>query len=604
MNNSVGLKMNHQLQYLVLICVMIIASNATGSLTAKEQSAASYSTTPWSIRMAQSEMIRHPNRYSSVWDYVPGTVLKGFEQVWNASGDTNYFKYIQSTIDYVITGSGGITGYNGNGFNKYTLDNINEGKAVLLLQRLKGTSKYKIAVDTLRKQLSVHPRVSEGGFWHKLAYPHQMWLDGLYMGAPFLAEYGSLFSDTSIYSDVVKQFTIIENHVRDSATGLLYHAWDETKTRAWANPVTGCSPSFWGRAIGWYAMALVEVLDFLPSDHIGRPAIISILQRLSVGIKNYQDSTHGTWYQVMDQGSKSDNWRESSASCMFVYALAKGIRLGYLDQSFLPIAQKGYTGIINEFISLNIDSSISLNTICSSAGLDTAANGVRNGSYAYYVSGTGTPVANDGKGTGPFIMASVELEKIGFIIPPLNVHSIVSGDSVYLSWTDKSYNAISFRIERKSDLDSQFIEIGSVSKGLATYIDGDLPGGRQYFYRVRAKSAIDSSEYSVVVNATITSETSVNESDNQIHEFTLYQNYPNPFNPSTQISFVVDRREWTTLKIYDLLGREIAILFDGLAEPNITHRLSFDAHSRSSGVYVGVLRSGTRYASRKMLLLK
>jgi unsaturated rhamnogalacturonyl hydrolase len=465
--------------------------------------------------MAQSEMARQPNGYkvgTKTWDYVIGTVLKGFEQVWRSTRDTIYFQYIQKSVDLGVDGSGKIiANYK---FTDYTLDNVNEGKILLLLYNDNelGTAKYKIAADTLRKQLSSHPRVSEGGFWHKKTYTNQMWLDGLYMGSPFYAEYGKIFSDTAAFTDVVKQFTIMENHTRDTITSLLYHGWDATKTAQWANPTTGCSPSFWGRAIGWYAMALVDVLDYLPADHVGRPQVIAILQRLAVGIKKYQDSIHGTWYQVMDQGDKPDNWREASASCMFVYALAKGVRLGYIDQSYLAVAQKGYNGILNEFISVNGDNTITLNGTCSSAGLDAVPGGARNGSYDYYVNDSGTqPVSNDGKGTGPFIMASVELEQ------------------------------------------------------------------------------------------TITS---VNKAGAHISTFHLSQNYPNPFNPSTQITFSVKERGLTTLKVYDILGRQITVLYENDAEPFIQYTVQFEASCLTSGTYFSVLQHGSQRIWGKMLLVK
>jgi unsaturated rhamnogalacturonyl hydrolase len=147
------------------------------------------------------------------------------------------------------------------------------------------------------------------------AYPHQMWLDGIYMANPFYAEYGKLFNEPEDFDDVNTQVTVMEEHARDSVTGLLYHGWDESKTQLWADSITGCSPSFWGRGVGWYAMALVDILDYLPADHPGRPKVIAILQRLAKAIANVQDSVYGTWYQVLDQGTRTGNYRESSASC-------------------------------------------------------------------------------------------------------------------------------------------------------------------------------------------------------------------------------------------------------------------------------------------------
>jgi unsaturated rhamnogalacturonyl hydrolase len=281
----------------------------------------SYSTTPWSVRMAQSEMIRNPYKYTigsgNIWDYVNGTVLKGFANVWSSqTTDTTsvYFQYIQHSIDYTLNSNGTIKSpYS---FTKFTLDNINEGRILPFLYTYKGTSNYKIASDTLRKQLSQQPRTSEGGFWHKQSYPNQMWLDGIYMASPFYAEYGKIFNDTAAYSDVLKQLTLITRHTQDTVKHLLYHGWDETKTMAWADKSTGASKILWGRAMGWYAMALVDVLDYLPVDHYGRNAIISTLQNLAIGLQTYQDASTGTWWQVVDQGSAG---RELSRIFCIVY---------------------------------------------------------------------------------------------------------------------------------------------------------------------------------------------------------------------------------------------------------------------------------------------
>jgi unsaturated rhamnogalacturonyl hydrolase len=577
-------------------------------LFAKDQGASSYSTTPWSIRMAQSEMKRNPNKYTAgsggkIWDYVNGTVLQGFAEIWSSqTTDTTsmYFQYIQHSVDNALNSNGTIKSpYS---FMAYTLDNINEGRMLPFLYTYKGALNYKIAADTLRKQLSQQPRTSEGGFWHKLTYPNQMWLDGIYMASPFYAEYGKVFSDTGAYSDVLKQLTLITQHTQDSMKHLLYHGWDETKTMAWADKSSGTSKTFWGRAMGWYAMALVDVLDDLPSNYFGRSVIISELQNLAVGLKTYQDASTGTWWQVVDQGARAGNYRESSASCMFVYALAKGVRKGYLSQDYLEVAKRGYVGLLNNFININTDSTININNICQSASLVKTTTDTTAGSYAYYI---GTPVAtNEGKGTGTFMMASVELERIGFVVPPLNVHSTVSNDSVFFTWTDKTYNAVTFRIERKSDSDSQFTEIGNIPKGVASYIDHPAIKGLQYFYRIRAKSETDSSDYSAIESVTIPVGTFVHETIAPIGTFELQQNYPNPFNPTTQIHFSVQERNWTSLKVFDVLGREINILYNSTAEPGVMYNIRFDASHLANGLYLCVLQCGQRSSAKKMLLLK
>lgn len=378
---------------LFLICVQFMNCSSNG--TSKSESKL------WSVRMVESVMTRRPNGYGD-WDYVTGTVLKGFEELWRKSGDERYFKYIQNTVDNVVNSDGTLNDYN---LNEYNIDEINEGRMLLFLYKGTGEEKYKKAAALLRSQLMDQSRNSQGGFWHKKKYPFQMWLDGLYMGSPFYAEYGILFDEPENFDDVVKQFTLMETHARNAETGLLYHAWDEKKEQDWADKETGLSTIFWGRAMGWYAMALVDVLDYLPVEHSGRNDLIAILQRLAEAVSKVQDDSTGVWWQVVDQPYREGNYLEASVSCMFVYALAKGIRLGYLDAKFKPVAEKAYQGILKEFISENEDGTIDLNQICRSAGLGYG----RDGSYEYYVYQE-KKVSNDGKGVGPFIIASLEME--------------------------------------------------------------------------------------------------------------------------------------------------------------------------------------------------
>lgn len=359
---------------------------------------------PWSVRMAESIMARRPGSYGS-WDYVTGTVLRGFEELWRKTGDERYYQYIKYTVDGVVNENGTINGYR---VSDYNIDEINEGRMVLLLYKETGLEKYKKAAELLRSQLRDHPRTSEGGFWHKERYPWQMWLDGLYMGNPFYAEYGLLFDEPEDFDDVVLQLTLMEKHARDPNTGLLYHGWDESREQDWADPLTGCSPSFWGRAIGWYAMALVDVLDYLPLDHTGRDSVIAIISRLAEAMTAFQDENSGVWWQVVDQGGREGNYLESSVSCMMVYALGKAIRKGYINETYQPAVIKAYQGILNEFITENTDTSINLIQTCTTAGLGYG----RDGSYDYYVYGT-TISVNDGKGVGPFTTASLEIERLG-----------------------------------------------------------------------------------------------------------------------------------------------------------------------------------------------
>ena len=260
----------------------------------------------------------------------------------------------------------------------------------------------------LRQQLREHPRTHEGGFWHKKVYRWQMWLDGLYMGEPFYAMYSQRVHDDTAFNDIANQFIYMENHSRDAATGLMYHGWDESKEQQWANKQTGTSPNFWGRAMGWYGIALVDVLEYYPDDNANKQKLIDILHRFTAAIVKVQDDKTGLWWDVLNFPNRQGNYFEASASCMFVYAIAKGIRLGYLPASYLPAAEKGYKGIIQKFVVKDSTGLVHLDGTVSVSGL--GGNPYRDGSYEYYL--REKVVRNDLKGVGAFIQMCVEMEMI------------------------------------------------------------------------------------------------------------------------------------------------------------------------------------------------
>jgi unsaturated rhamnogalacturonyl hydrolase len=364
---------------------------------------------PWSVRMADAFMTWHKDsiligeRKTTRWDYEQGLMLEALRQVWVRTGERKYYTYIQKDLDLFVQEDGTIRTYS---LDEYNIDNITTGRALLLMYQEAKKDKYKKAAFLLKQQLDTHPRTNEKGFWHKKRYPYQMWLDGLYMGEPFYTEFSKMFYQSQNFDDIALQFELIEKHLIDPKTGLLYHGYDESKEQKWANPQTGCSPNFWGRAMGWYAMALVDVLDNFPKEHPKRKQLVAYLNRLAKALVKFQDKKSGCWYQIIDKGGKKGNYLEASASNMFVYALAKGVRMKYLDKSFLPIAQKAYQGILKNFIEIDEKGLPNLNKTVSVGGL--GGNPYRDGSYEYYLS---EPIRrNDLKGVGPFIMASIEME--------------------------------------------------------------------------------------------------------------------------------------------------------------------------------------------------
>lgn len=368
----------------------------------------------WSERMMLSEMHRFPESWmldfskSPKWTYPSAIVLDGAEKLYAKTGKKEYYNYIADFGEKLIKEDGTILTYD---LDKYNIDMLNSGNVLLYLYEKEKKEKYLKALQTLRLQIDGQPRTSEGSFWHKKIYPYQVWLDGLYMGMPFYAHYTRDFvkgaEATKAYDDIIFQFDSVQKNLLDKKTGLLYHAWDESKKEAWANKETGLSPNFWGRAMGWYGMAMVDVLDYLPKDHPGRARLISYIKSYTDAVIKVQDKENGLWYQVLDKAGEKGNYTEATASSMFVYTIIKSVNNGYLPKSYKVYAKKGYDGIIKNLITVDENGVVNLNKCCAVAGL--GGKPYRDGSYEYYINEEIR--SNDGKGTGPFILASLEFEK-------------------------------------------------------------------------------------------------------------------------------------------------------------------------------------------------
>ncbi len=387
----------------VVAAMVVIAPHAEGQSAQARQSVR-----PWSVQFAETVIARNPQVHTR-WDYTAGVVLLAIDKVAESTRSAPLRAYVQRNIDQFVHPDGTISGYK---LEEFNLDQIAEGRLLFPLFARTHDDRYRKAAATLREQLRRHPRTTEGGFWHKKVYPQQMWLDGLYMAEPFYAEYGRDFDEKSIFDDVARQFLLAARHMRDPRTGLMYHGWDAARTQPWANHETGLSASFWGRAMGWYMVGLVDALDYFPRDHRDRDSLIRSLKEAAQAVARVQDPLTGLWWQVLDEPNRAGNYLEASASSMFVYSLAKGARRGYLDVSYRRIAERGFDGLIANLVKVAPDGRVSLTNICQVAGLGGAPRkdgSSRDGSYAYYVS---EPiVADDYKGVGPFIMAAQELDR-------------------------------------------------------------------------------------------------------------------------------------------------------------------------------------------------
>ncbi len=291
---------------------------------------------PLSQRMADTTIERWPEgRFSPTnapwrWNYELGTLLEGMDAVWYGSAKGEYFRYLKQAVDQFVSPDGSLPAYDP---NEQSLDNILLGRQLLLLYGVTQDKRYYKAATLLRQQLQSQPKTASGGFWHKKIYPNQMWLDGLYMAEPFYAEYATEFQEPQDFAEITRQFRLIDKHARDAKTGLLYHGWDESKEQAWANRETGDSPSFWGRGMGWYMMALVDTLPWYPEDDPGRTELLAILRRTAAAVVRVQNPGAVCGIRCWTKPGAKGNYPESSASCMFTYALAKGVRLGIFAAS-------------------------------------------------------------------------------------------------------------------------------------------------------------------------------------------------------------------------------------------------------------------------------
>lgn len=328
------------------------------------------------------------------WHYHQGVFLCGMELLWEAVQEERYIQYIQEYVDDLVDEQGNFY------FARDELDAVQAGLLLFKLYERTGAAKYRIAADKLRNLLLTLNRTSEGGYWHKDKYPYQIWLDGLYMAGVFSLKYANAFGETGLRTEVLRQERLMRKHMKDDRTGLLYHAWDESRRMPWANPQTGCSPEFWSRSLGWYGLALAQFLDLLPDDEPGRNELVNALQGFVDALIRYQDRESGLWYQVVDKGDRPDNWLETSGSCLFVYTIIKAVQRGIAGDEALSAAKKGYEGL-TRVVEWDEEGRLVLPDIC----IGTSA-----GDYDNYA--TRPKVKNDLHGVGAFVMACVEMESL------------------------------------------------------------------------------------------------------------------------------------------------------------------------------------------------
>ena len=350
------------------------------------------------------ESIRQGKKPS--WNYIDGCMITALLCASEITGETKYADFAEKFIDYYVFDDGSIRGYSKEKFN---LDDVNEGKVLFELYEKTGKEKYKKAIFLLESQLEEQPRTNTGNFWHKLIYPNQIWLDGLYMGQVFSTLFKKYFGNKD-YSDVVNQFKNVRKLMFDENKKLYYHGCDCSKTAFWADKETGRSKSFWLRAIGWFCISLIDNIDYI-DDEGAKAELVKIFAEAIDGISQYADSETGMYYQVVDQGGREGNYLETSGSSMIAYAMMKGARLGVIDKKYAEMGRKTFDGICKKYLSISDDGDLNLGGICLVAGLGPEDNKRRDGTFEYYIS---EPVVeNDAKGVAPFVLCYTEVKRMG-----------------------------------------------------------------------------------------------------------------------------------------------------------------------------------------------
>jgi unsaturated rhamnogalacturonyl hydrolase len=366
-----------------------------------------YSSDKWSVRMANTVLARSDSLIYYVdrnpkWAY--DVALLGMAVDRLGKIDKKYSEYMENWVAHFVKSDGSVIDYR---LSEYNLDRIFPGRNIITVYKRNPDLKYKIALDNFIEQLRTHPKTNSGGYWHKKIYPWQMWLDGIFMASTYMAQYALEFEAPEWFDVATTQTKMIYEKTLDPATGLLMHAWDESHTQKWCDPVTGQSHYPWSRAMGWYIMAIEDILDYLPQDHSDRSELIEILQKCCDALLKVRDPKSGIWYQVLDQGGREGNYLEGSGSAMYTYAFARGVHMGYLEKKYLKVATSAFDGLLKELIAVDDKGIITFQNICGGCGL--GGNPYRDGSYEYYINEK--RIDNDTKGVAPFIMAALELDR-------------------------------------------------------------------------------------------------------------------------------------------------------------------------------------------------
>ncbi|MCU0472621.1 MAG: glycoside hydrolase family 88 protein [Bacteroidales bacterium] len=387
---------------LVLLLLGTAAFSFHPQLNSKRQQEAKWSVKIANTVLSSSDSLIHYVSGDPKWAYDVAFLGMAIDRLGDI--DPKYSKYMENWVNYFVHPDGSITDYR---LSEYNLDRIFPGRNLITVYKRYPDKKYKIALDNFIEQLKTHPKTNSGGYWHKKIYPWQMWLDGIFMASTYMAQYAKEFNAPEWFDVSTAQTKMIYERTLDPASGLLMHAWNESHQQKWCDPATGQSHYPWSRAMGWYTMAILDILDYLPADHPDRDDLITILQKTCDALVKVRDPKSGIWYQVLNYGGKEGNYLEGSGSAMYIYVFAKGARLGFLDKKYRDISNSAFDGFIKELVTVDEKGMVTIHDICGGCGL--GGNPYRDGSYEYYINEK--RFDNDTKGVAPFILAAIELDR-------------------------------------------------------------------------------------------------------------------------------------------------------------------------------------------------
>lgn len=326
--------------------------------------------------------------------YHQGVFLAGVERIYQLTGDEKYRTYIKNWVDLNIDENGASESCHLTEF-----DDIQPGILLFDLYRTTGDERYKKMLDRMNDVLEKWPTNAKGGVWHKYHNKNQMWLDTMYMMGVISAMYAKEFDNPYMFEKIHKQMMLMREYMTNPETGLLYHMWDDSKVVPMVDRKNGLIKQHWGRAIGWYVVAIAEILEYFPKEHHLRQDFIGIEVEVLNSLVKYQDEESGLWYQLVDKTKDPRNWKETSCSALFTYAMAKSLRLGIIDASFKENIIKGYRGVLSK-VKL-CDDIVGLTDICIGTGFGTE--------QFYFDRPT---VENDLHGMGAFLLMCTEVYKI------------------------------------------------------------------------------------------------------------------------------------------------------------------------------------------------